>query len=525
MIPLKRVYIPRKNIHGFEDPIEQWSHDDKTRFLNEKVSFDSLTHQCRLKSSSYSDENRALLISYLNQHYPSGKPTAAQQQNLQLLVDEATFTITTGHQLSLALGPLFLIYKALHVINLCEQYNQTNTGFRLVPMFWLATEDHDFEEVKNVHFFNKTITWENNQGGPVGRLNTEGLEAVYSSISSMVKDDVQEELKALFQIENESYRDHYKSLLNKLFGPYGLLIIDGDDINLKQSFIPHMQQEINARFIEAEVQKTNEALSYSGKKVQAFVRPVNLFYLSEGRRDRIIPNNGSYLIQDKIWDSEALLNELSAHPDRFSPNVLFRPLYQEFILPNVCYVGGGGELSYWAQLKSAFIAANIPFPLLQTRVSAFIFTQPIPEATLATYFEPLKNQIEQVLSTESSRDALFDGLDAQLEAIKTSMNEGIQEFNSEAIKWCGAQITGLEAAITHYKQRWQKEEKIRLASQIKGLERTHQALFPTGIPQERYLSLLHFCNRHGYASWVEALKKVINPLSEDIHIFMPYETE
>jgi len=520
MIPLKRYLLPRTDVNGFGTAIEQWSSQNKHTFLKGEVSKANLLEQCKTKSTTYSSAPRKILCSYLNHQYSKSSTTEAQERNLRHLAKDNTLTITTGHQLSLGLGPLFLIYKALHVINLCEQLNKEQTDFHLVPVFWLASEDHDFEEIKSTQFFHKDFAWDSNQTGPVGRFETSGLTETYHAMLSLFQQDAQGELTDLFQLREGRYAEHYKTLLNNVFGSYGLLIMDGDNPELKRMFIPLMQKELESQFVFEHVSRTNQELLDAGQKIQAHVRPINLFYMTEGKRSRIIPSSDGFLIDEIAWKKELLFKELTQFPERFSPNVLFRPMYQECILPNICYVGGSGEMAYWAQLKATFSAANLEFPLIQTRISAVITPNYIDESVLPSYFSDLSNQIETLLSKQSNRDAVFNEIDKEVISLKLRMSEGVSTFGNEANKWCGAQQASIDSSISHYKQRWQKEEKQLLDTQIKRLERIHRELYPNNVPQERQMNLLHFCGKHSIYEWVEALQGLINPFTQDIHIFV-----
>ncbi|MFM7595383.1 MAG: bacillithiol biosynthesis cysteine-adding enzyme BshC [Flavobacteriales bacterium] len=526
MISLKRHILPRAAVFGFGTVIEEWTNENKQLFLQGDPTLVNLLKQCATKLDSYPSEHRQVLCTHLNHQYANQDISELQQQNLNRLTNNNTVTITTGHQLSLGLGPLFLLYKALHVISLCEQLNKAQTDVHVVPMFWLASEDHDFEEIKSTQFFHKDFTWETNQTGPVGRFETLGLQDTYDAMLALFQGTVKEELSTLFCVREHTYVEHVKTLLNKLLGEYGLLIIDGDHSELKRLFTPVIEKELAHQFLQEQVTQTNLALQDAGLKIQAHVRPINLFYLSEGKRSRIIPSNQGYLIDDIEWTRDALMDELKSFPERFSPNVLLRPIYQETILPNICYVGGSGELAYWAQLKSSFSAAHVVYPLIQTRISAMITPDQIDDSSLPLYVQDLSGQIETLLAKQSNRDSIFNELDQEVERLKLRMSEGISSFGNEAKKWCGAQQASIDSSINHYKQRWQKEEKQQLDSQIKRLERIHRELYPNKVPQERHMNLLHFCGKVGIHAWISSLKQQIEPFSQDIHIFVKaHETE
>ena len=175
----------------------------------------------------------------------------------------------------------------------------------------------------------------------------------------------------------------------------------------------------------ATVSATNAELVYAGKKVQAHVRPINLFYLSPQKRERILPDEGHFVVGEQRWTLENMLTEVEEHPERFSPNVLMRPLYQETVLPNVCYVGGSGELNYWSQLKSTFKAVGLPFPLLKTRISGFLLKGSFLENNESS-FRPFKEQEDSILSISSNRDTFFENLDQRLTYLKELLITGSQ---------------------------------------------------------------------------------------------------
>lgn len=518
MISLQRHVIPRTSVTGFGSTLESWSQEEKAIFLTGDLTLENLKAQCLKKKAQTKPWQRELLHQCLTKAYATIQEHAEVRKNIELLLHENTMTITTGHQLSLGLGPLFLLYKALHVINLCAAFNKSAQPFTFVPVFWLASEDHDFEEVKHTHFFNKTFSWDSTQTGPVGRFTTENLQEVYNAVKSLFPEDVS--LNALFEVQEVRYGQHFRALLNKVFGKYGLVVLDGDEPELKRAFSPFMKREVETRFVSKAVEETNTLLLSHGKTIQAYVRPVNLFYLSPSCRDRIVPVETEFTIGNQTITQPELIQTLEEHPERFSPNVLLRPLYQEFILPNVCYIGGTGELAYWTQLKGLFEEAMVPFPLLQTRVSAFIDKSGLNEASLPSYFRPLNEQVDALIGKESEREEVFQGVENQLDGLIRAMNHGVSAMGNEAKKWCGAQVNAIQTSIEQYKQRWQKEQKQHQETKIKRLERLHQSFYPQGIPQERYTHLLHFCGTHSLDEWIEALKNGLDPFCSDIHIFV-----
>ena len=330
------------------------------------------------KSKNFSIENREILAKALTNQYNRFETSEATTANIELLKDSKTFTITTGHQLNLFTGPLYFLYKIVSTINLCKQLKETYPEYNFVPIYWMATEDHDFEEINHFHLNHKKISWKRESTGPVGRLSTEGLEEVFDLFSKEIGLGTQATyLKDLFKktyLEHANLADATRYLANALFQKEGLVILDGDSKALKQLFVPFAKNELLHQTSFAKVNQTNELL----KKyfVQVNPREINLFYIEDQSRERIIFENDLYKVNNTniSFSEHEILAELENHPEKFSPNVILRPLYQEVLLPNLCYIGGGGELAYWLELKSNFESNAVCFPMLLLRNSVLLAT-------------------------------------------------------------------------------------------------------------------------------------------------------
>jgi bacillithiol biosynthesis cysteine-adding enzyme BshC len=346
---------------------------------NRFPNLENFEAQITEKKSNYANENRAVLVSVLEAQYAKINTSTTTSNNIQLLKESNTFTVTTGHQLNLFSGPLYFLYKIISTINLTKELKTKFPSENFVPIYWMATEDHDFDEINYFNFKGRKFRWNKESSGPVGRLSTEGLDdffEVYSQELGLGKNA--EYIKKLFQ---ESYLNHSnladatRFLAKDLFGEYGLVILDADDPNLKQTFIPYIKEELTLQTAHKKVLETIE--EFGNYTIQVNPREINLFYMEDNLRERIIFENGKYRVNNtKIQFSETeILLLLEKHPEKFSPNVIMRPLYQEVILPNLCYIGGGGEIAYWLELKSFFEAVNVTFPMLLLRNSVVLATK------------------------------------------------------------------------------------------------------------------------------------------------------
>lgn len=350
-------------------------------FYEQFPSLENFQKQVESKQNNYSAETRKILVESLNKQYKNTQISAKSQENLAFLEKENTFTITTGHQLNLFTGPLYFLYKIISVINLTEELSEKYPLQHFVPVYWMATEDHDFEEINFFNFEHHKIQWQREASGAVGDLDTKGLEEVYEKFQTILNDsDHSKHLQSLFQkayLEHDHLTEATRFLANELFGEYGLIILDGNDTALKKEFIPYVKNEILHQNSSDEVGKTSKKLNELGYKIQVNPREINLFYLKDNLRERIVKDEEYYIVHetDIRFTEEEILQDLENYPKRFSPNVIMRPLYQEVILPNLCYIGGGGELAYWFQLKSYFQKENVTFPILLLRNSALLMTE------------------------------------------------------------------------------------------------------------------------------------------------------
>ncbi|MCB0402713.1 MAG: bacillithiol biosynthesis cysteine-adding enzyme BshC, partial [Flavobacteriales bacterium] len=348
-------------------------------FYNNSVSVAGFEKQ--LEEKQFNAEQRNTLCEALEKQYAGISMPAEVASSIKTLGEANTFTVTTGHQLNLFTGPLYYLYKIVSTINLAKTLKDHFPGKNFIPVFWMATEDHDLEEVNHFSLFGVKHELASDAGGAVGRMKLNGVERVFQQLEETLNgrtglEAMIHKLKAAYQAEH-TYTKATQIFINELFGSYGLVIIDGDDPLLKASFAPYMEQELLQQKNVKQINESSDRLEALGYKKQVNPREINLFYLQEGLRERIIQEGDAFRVNNNSTDftQEELLNELENYPERFSPNAVLRPLYQEVVLPNLAYIGGGGELAYWLQLKAMFESNQIAFPVLVLRNSALIIDQ------------------------------------------------------------------------------------------------------------------------------------------------------
>ncbi len=458
--------------------------------------------QIKEKQASFPKKHREVLAAALKRQYDQLEASPEVEANISSLKDDKTFTVVTGHQLNIFTGPLYFLYKIVSTINLTAELEKKYPENHFVPVYWMATEDHDFEEINYFNFKGKKLQWNREASGPVGRLSTEGLEAVLELFSmEMGAGRSAAQLKELFSqayLKHENLTQATRYLVNQLFGAYGLVIVDGDDIALKSNLVPYVKEEVFRNTAFTEVSKTAEALKAVSQDypVQVNPREINYFYILDGLRERLIEKEGTYYVNhtELEFTREELTREIEEHPERFSPNVICRPLYQEVVLPNLCYIGGGGELAYWLELRSTFDAAQVPFPILLLRNSALVITQKQLKKVrkmklrLQDLFLDQNRLINKKIREISNIDIDFDPQRQHLQEQFKALYKLAEQTDKSFLGAVKAQEVKQLKGLDMLEKRLLKAQKRKLADQVQRMTQLQNELFPNKSLQERFLN-------------------------------------
>jgi len=498
---------------------------DLESFYNRFPKLENFKAQMAEKSLSFSSETRQVLVQSLKDQYASVAISEATENNISLLSDTNTFTITTGHQLNLFTGPLYFFYKIISTINLCTQLKATYPKQNFVPIYWMATEDHDFEEINYFNFRGQKVQWNREASGAVGELDINGLDAVFEVFANQLNSSTNAEtLKQLFKnayLEHQNLTDAMRFLVNELFKDLGLVIVDGNDAELKRLFIPYVEDELVTKTAFDNVSQANQKLNnlQGNYKIQVNPREINLFYITKDIRERIVEVDGNYEVLNSniTWSKSEILKHLSEVPERFSPNVIMRPLFQEAILPNLCYIGGGGELAYWLQLKSNFEAQNVTFPMLLLRNSVLIITEKQQEK-----LEKLEVSIQDLflkqntLRTKVAKDISEINIDfsSQKAHLKQQFKDLYRLAEQTDVSFVGAvkaQEVKQTKGLDNLESRLLKAQKRKLSDHLGRITRLQDELFPGQSLQERNMNFFEFYLEYGDAL-IPKLIKNLEPL-------------
>ncbi|WP_107039918.1 bacillithiol biosynthesis cysteine-adding enzyme BshC [Brumimicrobium mesophilum] len=522
---MERLTIDRRQTAYFSDLANQINDNQKAlqKYIQAPFSLANFEQQIDLKKGHFSTSQRELLYKVVAQQMADYSDFDKVKYNVDLLKEPNTFTVTAGHQLNLFGGPLYIIYKIMDAVRLAEELKKKFPLQNFVPVFWLATEDHDFEEINHLHLFHDTFSWESDQKGPVGRFSLNGIEGFKESVLSKF-DNNPEFAEFIDQFyKTGSLSDATTALMMKLFGDYGLITINADDKDLKSSFAPIMKRELETHFSEKEVLKTTAQLEEDGFHGQAMARPVNLFYIKDQLRERIIPTeNGDFEIGEELVSKDDLFKNLEKNPERFSPNVVLRPLYQEFILPNLCYLGGGGEMAYWLQFKGMFDQTEVPFPIIKVRNSVQWFdkstNKKIEKLNLkyTDVFSSIHEVKKQYVVDNAEEELDFNEVEEKSKALILELESLIVSLDKGLEGYAKSEATKIQKQVHGVQQKLIRHSKKKNEDAMKQIDGIYNRLFPNNGLQERYDNMIPFLGKYGPKEFVKMVYEIIDPEEEDL---------
>ncbi len=517
-IPFKdtKIFTP-----FFLDYIQQ--KESLKKFYNRfptKEAFESQIHE---KQKSFSSLSRKVLGQVITEQYKDLTVSELVSSNIKALSNDNTFTITTGHQLNIFTGPLYFIYKIVSVINACKQLKEAYPKFHFVPVYWMASEDHDFEEISYFKLYGKKYTWETDQKGGVGRFDPTTLESIIKELPGNVSVFKEAYLK------NETLSNAVRHYVNELFGAQGLVVVDADNRQLKSELAEVIYDDLFNHTAKSKVENTNAALNKEGYDTQVYARDINFFYLDNNLRSRIEKKDNGFVVLDtdlQFTEDEikALINN---EPEKFSPNVILRPLYQEIILPNLAYFGGPAEVIYWLQLKGVFDHFKVPFPILMPRNFALVLDGPV-----ARKFEKTGLSIEELFE---EKNYLFNDWVSKHTSHNLTLTEELKtvsnlfdQIKAKALKidptlgpLVEAEAKRASRSFKKIESKLLKAEKRHHTDKLRQIEEVKDALFPNGGLQERSENFLNFYQQD--PAFIVKLLKVFDPFDFQLNLLSyPY---
>lgn len=434
---------------------------------------------------------RQILHDVLIQQNSSLPNSAKVQANIELLKAKNTLSVCTGHQVCLFGGPMFTLYKIASTIALAKRFSEQYPAYNFVPVLWMATEDHDWEEVNHYYSsFDQKNVYQANVNGPVGR------HIITENILQVLPKDCPDWLKECYS-PGKTFANAFRELMHHLFGQFGLVILDADNKALKQHFSSAMQRELLGNGIQKPVEESTKLLQKLGYHTQVHPREINLFYLgNEGRHLIRFDGNRYFFKENKLeYSPSEILNLHAQNPEDFSPNVAFRPMYQESLLPNVAYIGGWAEVTYWHQFKAGFDTLELPFPLLVPRLHATILKDSDFEAwqEFGYEFSDFSKPLHQVFDEYIARNWDLSESKTMIEAVLSSyssLGETLGEIDPTLREAMQAERTRRQKTMDRLEKKIRKSIRNKNPKVFKQIASIKNIVAPDNASQQRILNFL-----------------------------------
>ncbi len=492
-------------------------------FISRPFSMENLHQQAQEKV--FDAERRTVLVQQLIAQNEGVSLSNQTREKIELLKQSNSFTITTGHQLNLWTGPLYSIYKVAQVVSLCREAKAKDPSNNYVPVFWMATEDHDFEEINHLHLFGKKIAWEKEgqENRIAGKIEPTDILPFLDEITALFRTEEEKaeiQLIANFYAESDNLAAATRKIMNHLFGEFGLVIVDGNDLELKKEFKPIVAKELTEGFVYKAVHTTNEALETKGYHSQVYLRNSNLFSIeADGTRIRIGKEDDQFYKGEIKVELEDLLAQLDVNPASFSPNALMRPVYQELVLPNLAYIGGGGEIAYWMQLKGVFDALNLPFPMLRVRDSFVLLrerdlnTMDELGLSLVDLKRDLHDLVREMALEEVELELELHEERARLDELKKDLLVKANEVGQGIEGMIEAEFSKMEKSLEKIESKLIKAEKSKHEQKANKIGKLQAKIYPNKGFQERFENFLpYFLEDKGFVKKIlDNLKAVDKP--------------
>lgn len=520
---MKTSYIDYSETDCFSPAIIRYLKNDPSLadFISQAPDIEGFR---QLISSKENNPNRPVLTQVLNEQYDRLEHVnAAVRQNINLLSEDTTYTVTTGHQLNLFTGPLYFIFKIVSAINLARELKANFPEKNFVPVYWMASEDHDFAEINHTYIAGKKISWEKKIQGATGRVITQGIEKAVREYTGTL--GISANAPELGNLMTSAYTrfsnlaDATRYLVNSLFEEYGLVILDADDPRLKKEFSSIISDDIIQQNSFRNISETSGRLREHGIESQVNPREINFFYLLDGLRERIVFEDNKYKVlnSDISFTEDELKEEIRSFPERFSPNVIMRPLYQELILPNLAYIGGGAEIIYWLQLKKNFDFYGVDFPILLLRNSALIIPDGLSSKLsriglhIKDIFTPAEELKREWVLRHSTHVLNLSDEWKELSSVFNKIKLGAYKIDPTLAPSAEAVKARLQKAVSNLEKKFIKAEKRNHSDALLQIDTVRNKLFPGGGLQERKENFGLFYLKYG-KDFIRTLIRSFRPL-------------
>lgn len=494
-------------------------------------SYPEIIDQC---SASENRADRTKVVQLIRDSYRGFQISKQTESNLNSLTSNKTIAVVTGQQLTIFGGPMYTFYKIITTVKLCRHLKEKFEDYNFVPVFWLEGDDHDYNEIASINIFDlqnnlKKIQFgeekePDDNRGSVGEIKlgdqiTSTINDLDESLrESEFKSSVMDLIKNCYTPE-DSLKSSFRKMLFEIFDEYGLIIFDPQTDGIKSLLKPIFSKEIDEFRTHTDQILTRSAELEDAYHAQVKIKPINLFINEEGGRYLIEPVEDEFRLKGKRirYTKEQLLSLIENTPERFSPNVLLRPICQDYLLPTAFYVAGPSEISYFGQVMPYYDIYDIPAPVVYPRASATILENPVAsvlekyDLNFVDSFLDEKDLNTKVLSEVADTDVeeLFRSVDGEIEKIMLELKDKITDIDKTLEDTTNKTYQRINQSLTTLKDKTTKAQERQHDMVIRQLAKLRINVYPGESLQERKINFVHFVNKYG----LDILKWIYSELS------------
>lgn len=458
-------------------------------------------------------------------------------KNIELLRNKNTFAVVTGQQAGILTGNLYTVIKAVNAYQLTRKLREYFPDYSFVPVFWIESDDHDFLEVNNINVFNKENELRKLEYYENGVMQERYLKPIndfiFDDSIEKFKSDLRENIlktdftENIFDLINRSYKTGisfttaFARFMNYLTGDFGIIFCNPADREIKKLLVPIFEKELNTYPETCERVIETSAVIEQKYEPQVKPQPINVFYVHNNHRHLIEPRQENMFAlknSRQRFEKSQLMEQLYTSPERFSGNVILRPICQDYLLPTVAYIGGPSEISYFGQFKRVYEFYHINMPIIYPRISITILENRIANfisknnLTIEEFFDEKKITSKMMNKiNELKVEDIFNNLKDELNGIYYSFGIDLGKIDKNLINTFKNKNEKYIESLEHLKDKFIESQAHQNESTVLKLKSAIQSIYPDETLQERYINIVYYLNKYG----MDLVKKMVETTDID----------